>query len=93
MYYIDRVKQSGSRVDNIKLFLIGSCRNDEDLHRVRMLKEQARRLGIENKVEFKLNFTFDHLLSALAESAVGIHSMVDEHFGIGLFDNSYYQHK
>jgi alpha-1,2-mannosyltransferase len=69
--------------DKIKLLLIGSCRNDDDYRRVRTYKELAKKLGIDNKVEFKLNFTFDNLLVSLAESAVGIHSMIDEHFGIG----------
>jgi alpha-1,2-mannosyltransferase len=49
-----------------------------------MLKDLAKKLGVESMVEFKLNFTFDNLLISLAESAVGIHSMTDEHFGIGI---------
>jgi alpha-1,2-mannosyltransferase len=66
--------------------LIGSCRNEDDYKRVRNLKELAKNLGLEHKVEFKLNFTFDNLLISLAESAVGLHSMVDEHFGIGVVE-------
>ena len=66
--------------------LIGSCRNDDDYRRVRTLKELAKSLGVEALVDFKLNFTFENLLISLAESAVGIHSMVDEHFGIGVVE-------
>jgi alpha-1,2-mannosyltransferase len=33
-----------------------------------------------------LNFSFDTLLNQLAQSAVGIHSMIDEHFGIGIVE-------
>ena len=33
-----------------------------------------------------MNFTFENLLKDVAASAVGIHSMVDEHFGIGVVE-------
>ena len=84
--FLEKVKQSGSSVDNIKLMLIGSCRNEEDFRRVQSLEELAQSLKVDDKVEFKLNFTFDNLLISLAESAVGIHSMIDEHFGIGVVE-------
>lgn len=70
----------------MKLVLIGSCRDKEDQQRVDNLKGLARELNVEDKVEFKLNFNFENLLINLAESAVGIHSMVDEHFGIGVVE-------
>ncbi len=81
--YIKRLKQNNQNVDKVKLKLIGSCRNEEDEGRVRMLKELAKSLMVEDKIEFNLNFSFEILLDQLAESAVGIHSMIDEHFGIG----------
>ena len=67
----------------VKLILIGSCRNQDDQARVDSLKRLAKTLDVEDHVEFKLNFTFENLLKDLASSAVGIHSMIDEHFGIG----------
>ena len=73
-------------MENIKLILIGSCRNQEDQDRVDSLKQLAQSLDIETMVDFKLNFTFENLLKDLAASAVGIHSMVDEHFGIGVVE-------
>ena len=75
-----------SSLETIKLILIGSCRNQEDQDRVDSLKQLAKSLDVESQVEFKLNFTFDNLLKDLAASAVGIHSMVDEHFGIGVVE-------
>ena len=66
--------------------LIGSCRNEDDQGRVDGLKALAKSLNLEDRVEFKLNFTFENLLKNLAESAVGIHSMIDEHFGIGVVE-------
>ena len=70
-------------LDKIRLLLIGSCRNQDDQDRVDNLKALAKSLNVEDKVDFKLNFTFNNLLKDLAASAVGIHSMIDEHFGIG----------
>lgn len=64
--------------------MIGSCRDQDDQDRVNNLKNLAKELGVEDKVEFKLNFSFENLLLNLAETAVGIHSMIDEHFGIGI---------
>lgn len=63
--------------------LIGSCRDKDDENRVENLKNLSHELKVNDHVEFKLNFSFENLLINLAESAVGIHSMIDEHFGIG----------
>ena len=63
--------------------LIGSCRDKDDENRVENLKKLSQELNVYDQVEFKLNFSFENLLINLAESAVGIHSMIDEHFGIG----------
>lgn len=82
-----RLKETGAKpydLEKVKLVLIGSCRNEEDQKRVDGLKELALRLQVDEYCEFKVNFKFDLLLTHLAEAAVGIHSMVDEHFGIGV---------
>ncbi|CAF0800194.1 unnamed protein product [Brachionus calyciflorus] len=73
-------------IEKVRLLLIGSCRDQDDQNRVDNLRALARELNIEDKVDFKLNFSFDNLLINLAESAVGIHSMIDEHFGIGVVE-------
>lgn len=74
----------------MRLVLIGSCRNEDDQKRVEDLKTLAKNLSVESYCDFKLNFKFDLLLTNLAESAVGIHSMLDEHFGIGVSYNYLY---
>lgn len=66
------------------MVLIGSCRGEDDRQRVENLKALAKSLSIEDKCEFLVNFKFDLLLDQLAQAAVGIHSMIDEHFGIGV---------
>lgn len=72
-----------NELSKIKLFLVGSCRNEEDQARVDNLRELAKSLNVSDKVDFNLNFSFDRLIKTLRESAVGFHSMINEHFGIG----------
>ena len=69
-----------------KLILAGSCRNDEDRARVTDLQKEADRMNISRVVEFCLNVPYDTLLQYLAQSIVGIHTMKDEHFGIGVVE-------
>jgi alpha-1,2-mannosyltransferase len=83
--FLNNLKEQNEQVkdmESIKLVLIGSCRDEQDQQRVEMLKNLAKSLKIEDKVEFKLNFKFETLLDLLSKSAVGIHSMINEHFGI-----------
>ncbi|KAH9523177.1 asparagine-linked glycosylation protein [Bulinus truncatus] len=65
-----------------KLILAGSCRNEEDINRVKNLKTLANELGIDQNVDFRLNITFTELKDLLATSMVSIHTMWNEHFGI-----------
>lgn len=69
-----------------KLLLVGSCRNEDDHSRVNQLKELVRELELEQMVEFKLDVTFEELKNILTEASVGIHTMWNEHFGIGKED-------
>ena len=70
---------------NYKLNLVGSCRNDEDMNRVTELKNLCNELGVEENVQFKLNVEFSVLKQLLAEAEIGLHTMWNEHFGIGKF--------
>lgn len=69
-----------------KLILVGSCRNQEDQDRVNSLKKLASELGIQNSVDFALNVSFEQLRSYLAEATIGLHTMWNEHFGIGIVE-------
>ncbi|KAL9974003.1 hypothetical protein ACROYT_G020531, partial [Oculina patagonica] len=69
-----------------KLILVGSCRNQEDKDRVSSLRQLASKLGIQNSVEFALNVSFEKLKSYLAEATIGLHTMWNEHFGIGIVE-------
>lgn len=71
---------------NITLVLCGSCRNDEDAQRVKDLKDFSKHLSLENNVEFKVNLPYKELLEEFKKSYIGIHTMLDEHFGIGIVE-------
>ncbi|XP_022800947.1 GDP-Man:Man(3)GlcNAc(2)-PP-Dol alpha-1,2-mannosyltransferase-like [Stylophora pistillata] len=69
-----------------RLILVGSCRNEEDKKRVDSLKKLVAKLEIKKNVEFALNVSFDKLKSYLAEATIGLHTMWNEHFGIGVVE-------
>ncbi|XP_007421273.1 GDP-Man:Man(3)GlcNAc(2)-PP-Dol alpha-1,2-mannosyltransferase [Python bivittatus] len=69
-----------------KLILIGGCRNLDDDQRVNELKKLCQELGIEKKVEFKVNIPFEELKKLLADATIGLHTMWNEHFGIGIVE-------
>ena len=76
------VSNKDSRGD-FKLILAGSCRNEGDRQRVKVLESLAREMEVSDLVEFKLNISFEELKDLMSEADIGIHTMRDEHFGIG----------
>ena len=71
---------------DVKLILLGSCRDKEDQARVDGLYRLASELGISDKVEFVLNQPFLVLKEWLGRASVGLHTMWNEHFGIGVVE-------
>lgn len=71
---------------NYKLLLVGSCRNEGDSKRVEELKQLCSKIKVEDYVEFKLNVNFDELKDLMSKSIIGIHTMWNEHFGIGVVE-------
>lgn len=67
----------------LKLVLVGGCRNQEDEDRVLMLRGLCQELGVADRVEFKLNVSFEELKKEMAAATIGLHTMWNEHFGIG----------
>ncbi len=81
--FLDRLPQDTR--SGYKLVLVGSCRDEEDTKRVSTLKLLAEGLQIIDSVEFRLNVSFSDLKQSLSEATVGLHTMMDEHFGIGQY--------
>lgn len=76
-------KKVAESLPSLKLVLIGGCRNEDDELRVNQLRRLAEELGIQEDVEFKINIPFDELKNYLSEATIGLHTMWNEHFGIG----------
>ncbi|SCV73700.1 BQ2448_6130 [Microbotryum intermedium] len=67
----------------LKLIIAGSVRHASDSERVQDLRKLAQRLGVEENVEFVVNASYEVLKKDyLGKAGVGLHTMVDEHFGI-----------
>ncbi|XP_065315080.1 GDP-Man:Man(3)GlcNAc(2)-PP-Dol alpha-1,2-mannosyltransferase-like isoform X2 [Gordionus sp. m RMFG-2023] len=70
----------------IRLSLVGSARHKEDISRIEKLKELCSSLNITQNVDFKINLNFDDLKLNLSKALIGIHTMWNEHFGIGIVE-------
>ncbi|KAI8097480.1 GDP-Man:Man(3)GlcNAc(2)-PP-Dol alpha-1,2-mannosyltransferase 1 [Halteromyces radiatus] len=67
---------------SMELVLIGSSRNEDDEQRIAKLRQECQQLGIEDRVRFEINASFDLLVENLGKGKVGLHTMWNEHFGI-----------
>ena len=62
--------------------VVGGCRGAADEARLASLRALAAELRIEDSVEFHVDVPFATLRELLAGATAGLHTMVDEHFGI-----------
>lgn len=69
-----------------KLVLIGSCRGPGDEARVLDLRALAKSLKVDDSVEFVLNQPYSVVKKWFSEGSVGLHTMWNEHFGIGVVE-------
>ena len=65
-----------------KLYLVGGARNDEDRARVDRLRKECVDLHIADRVEFCVSCSFERIAELLSVGLCGLHTMLDEHFGI-----------
>eukprot|EP00963_Diacronema_lutheri_P006356 scaffold544_cov320-Pavlova_lutheri.AAC.70 len=73
-------------LSNMRLRLVGSCRNAADETRVKELRLLSEELGVEHHVHFSVGISYPELKKHLGAATCGIHTMVDEHFGIGVVE-------
>ncbi|KAI9173078.1 asparagine-linked glycosylation protein [Blastocladiella emersonii ATCC 22665] len=71
---------------DVRLVLVGGCRGDADAKRVDALRLLAAERGVADKVEFAVNAPHADLLGYLRAGSVALHTMADEHFGIGVVE-------
>ena len=79
-------KLTPQEAKRVELVLIGGCRNKEDRDRVIELRRLAKNLQIEDHVRFEINVPFQKLKEEVAEATAALHTMWNEHFGIGLVE-------
>jgi alpha-1,2-mannosyltransferase len=80
------LEQHPEHKGKVKLLLIGSCRNEGDQKRVESLKKLASELQVQNHVEFSINPPYSDLQQSMFNASIGIHTMRQEHFGIGIVE-------
>ncbi|GAB4822152.1 hypothetical protein N2152v2_009198 [Parachlorella kessleri] len=78
--------RAGEAMLSAQLKLAGSCRNAADERLLHSLQGLAKELGLEDHVEFCVNVPFSELLRLLGDAVAGLHTMVDEHFGISVVE-------
>lgn len=69
-----------------RLVLLGGVRDEGDEKRVDELRRLAAQLDVADHVSFEINVTFDTLKSYLGRATAGLHTMWNEHFGIGVVE-------
>ena len=71
----------------VKLVLIGSCRGESDLARLKHLQILAsqKRWGSDT-IEFVVNQPYSVIQDWLSKASMGVHTMWNEHFGIGIVE-------
>ncbi|XP_004349028.2 glycosyl transferase [Capsaspora owczarzaki ATCC 30864] len=70
----------------VRLALVGSCRHADDQARVDSLRKLAHELGVEHEVELLVGVSHEVLRAQLAGAVGGMHTMWNEHFGIGVVE-------
>ncbi|XP_063902110.1 GDP-Man:Man(3)GlcNAc(2)-PP-Dol alpha-1,2-mannosyltransferase-like [Zophobas morio] len=75
-----------ARETAVRLIIVGSCRNADDLNYLTSLKDLAWSLGLNHRVNFIVNLSFGKVLEELQKAGIGLHTMRDEHFGIGVVE-------
>lgn len=66
--------------------IVGSCRHEEDFERKKNMEDLTKHLSLENSVEIKHNISYQELIQNYQIASIGLHSMWNEHFGIGVVE-------
>jgi alpha-1,2-mannosyltransferase len=69
-----------------EFWLLGTVRDEDDQQIVEGLKRQAKQLGIEDSIDFKINRSRNEIVDIFKQAKVAIHTMRNEHFGIAVVE-------
>ena len=75
---------SGNR--DVKMVVIGGVRNNADRQRVEELRTLVDSLGLSDIVTIKTSIPYSELYQEISTSLMGLHTMWNEHFGIGIVE-------
>ena len=81
----DRLNNYGGFQD-LELHIIGGVRNSDDEKILEELKVKSRKLGVQDYVKFLPNGSIEEIMEEFSRAKIGIHTMIDEHFGITLIE-------
>ena len=73
---------SSPKIANAVLVFVGGCRGDADRERLADLKQSVKDLELEDSVQFHVDAPYDVVRRELSRASIGLHTMLDEHFGI-----------
>jgi alpha-1,2-mannosyltransferase len=71
---------------DVRLLLIGGVRDAGDAARLAAVRALAADLGVAGRVDVLVNAPLAALRAALADATAGLHTMWNEHFGIGVVE-------
>lgn len=71
---------------DLKLVMLGGVRNENDKTLVAELRTRVEFYNLSSYVEIVENASYEMLLEYLSTCSIGIHTMKDEHFGIGIVE-------
>ena len=69
-----------------KFWLLGTVRDEDDQRILEQLKDLAKKLDIENSVEFKIGKPRPEIVEIFSQAKVAVHTMRNEHFGIAIVE-------
>lgn len=81
-----KLSDKQSDYSRVRLVMAGGCRNKQDAALVENLKKECSKLGLNDAVSFEVNCDHEKLVSLLRKASIGIHTMWNEHFGIGIVE-------
>lgn len=69
-----------------QLKVVGGCHRPAEKARLAMLRQLAQELRLADCVEFCPNASYEDISSLLGGAVGGLHTMLDEHFGISIVE-------
>ncbi|KAK3258326.1 hypothetical protein CYMTET_32626 [Cymbomonas tetramitiformis] len=75
-----------AKVLGSRLKVVGGVRNDGDAARLEALRQYAAELGVQDQIDFCVGVQHLELKRLLGGAVAGLHTMLDEHFGISVVE-------